>query len=113
MLEIDRLDAMLKEAGIPFERRNEDLRPQGRNYYKFQIMYPRSNCFVHVKPYRVCSIIQGTCSYGGNENLLEIMGLLTPEEARHDYVCGHLTAENVFERIKKHWEKDGKEAVKK
>lgn len=32
------------------------------------------------------------------------MGLLTPEEAEQDSVCGWLTADNVFERIKKHWE---------
>ena len=54
---------------------------------------------------RVCSVIQGTCTYGGLENKLEIMGLLTEEEAENDSVCGWLTAEDVFQRIKAHWEK--------
>lgn len=104
MLEIERLVNMLKEAGIPFERNSEDLRPN-YNYYKFQIIYPRSNCGINVKPRRVCSIVQGTCTYGGLENKLEIMGLLTEEEKENDDVCGWLTAEDVFERIKAHWEK--------
>ena len=29
---------------------------------------------------------------------------MTPEEIESDSVCGWLTAENVFERIKKHYE---------
>ncbi|MBR6678755.1 MAG: hypothetical protein IKL58_00330 [Phascolarctobacterium sp.] len=106
MLEIDRLDAILKEAGIPFERDDEDLRPE-HSYWMYRIAYPKK-VIVDGHFDTVCSIIQGDCSYGGNENLLEIMGLLTVEEAEHDSVCGHLTAGNVFERIKKHWESDNK-----
>lgn len=47
------------------------------------------------------SVIQGYGTYGNEQNLLEIMGLLTPEEEEVDDVCGFLTAENVFERIVK------------
>lgn len=42
-------------------------------------------------------------SYGRQEGLLEIMGLLTEEELKYDSVLGHLTAEQVFERWHKHW----------
>lgn len=41
-------------------------------------------------------------SYGKDEDKLEIMGLLTPDEEEHDSVLGYLTAEDVFERIRKH-----------
>ena len=49
-------------------------------------------------------MIQGYGTYGGKQNLLEIMGLLTPEESKSDCVCGWLTAEDVFARIKAHYE---------
>lgn len=52
----------------------------------------------------VCSAIEHNGSYGRYEDLIEIMGLLTEEEKMYDNVCGHLTAENVFERIKTHYE---------
>ena len=103
MREIDKLDAMLCEAGIPFERYDEDLRPK-HDYWKCHIYYPKRPKVGGGSYQMVCSVIQGTCTYGGNENLLEIMGLLTAEEAEHDSVRGYLTVENVFERIKKHWE---------
>jgi hypothetical protein len=38
--------------------------------------------------------------YGSEDGLLEIMGLLTPEEEGWDEVRGWLTAEDVFSRIK-------------
>ena len=100
MLEIERLANMLKEAGIPFRRRGEDLKPQMLNWFKDQVIYPDTYGVTDI----VCSVIQGTCTYGGLENKLEIMGLLTEEEAENDSVCGWLTAEDVFQRIKAHWE---------
>lgn len=48
---------------------------------------------------RIVSVVQGSCTYGGDNNKLEIMGLLTPEEEEHDSVVGWLTAEEVYERI--------------
>lgn len=53
---------------------------------------------------RVCSIIFGKGTYGYERGRLEIMGLLTPEEEEWDDVVGYLTADDVFERIKNHWE---------
>lgn len=47
------------------------------------------------------SIIQNFGSYGREQDLLEIMGLLTKKEQPCG-VAGYLTAENVFKRIKKH-----------
>ena len=99
-IQIDKLDAMLKEAGIPFER-NDDMYPDIPLYESIgtrRIKYPR-------KGYEcVCSVIQGKYSHGGDQNLLEIMGLLTKEEEACDSVKGWLTAEEVFGRIKKHWD---------
>ncbi|WP_288910959.1 hypothetical protein [uncultured Thomasclavelia sp.] len=50
---------------------------------------------------RYLSVIQSFGSYGREKDLLEIMGLLTPEEQEVDSIVGYLTAENVFERIKR------------
>lgn len=50
--------------------------------------------------------IEMESSYGNRQDRIEIMGLLTPEEACEDDVAGYLTAENVFERIKKHYEEN-------
>jgi len=50
----------------------------------------------------ICSIIEHWGSYGSDEDLLEIMGLLTGDELLLDEVLGHLTAEEVFERVMKH-----------
>lgn len=92
--EIFKLEAMLKAEGIPFVyHRQPDM-------CGFQICYPEDG------ENRVCSIILHSGSYGRGEGLLEIMGLLKPEEEQCDDVAGYLTAEDVFERIKAHH--DGK-----
>lgn len=51
----------------------------------------------------ICSAIWGTCSYGYDHGLIEIMGLLTPEEEEYDEVVGYLTPEDVFFRIVEDW----------
>lgn len=65
----------------------------------WQICYPVSRPIGE----RALSCIQHFGSYGGAANKLEIMGLLTPEEAEYDCVVGWLDAENVFNRIMTHW----------
>lgn len=45
------------------------------------------------------SVICGLGTYGAEEGLLEIMGLLTEEEQENDDVVGYLTAAEVLERI--------------
>ena len=91
--EMDKLERMLVEADIPYEK--------FRVFGGKQLQYPCSG------DARVCSIILHRGSYGRSEGLLEIMGLLTDEELECDTVAGYLTADDVFGRIKKHWEEKG------
>lgn len=99
MLEIERLRRMLMEAGIPFDFEKHAV------IAGWQLSYPANT----VKE-RICSVIQGERSYGGRANKLEIAGLLTDEEREGDDVAGWLTAEEVFARIKRHWEAHHEEA---
>ena len=92
--EIFKLKSRLEENHIPFEWiEHNDF----RNGY--QICYPEKNgkC--------VCSVIEHLFSYGSQEDLLEIQGLLTADEEECDSVLGNLTADDVFQRILSHWEK--------
>lgn len=91
--EFHKLVFMLNEAGIPYERDDD---PDDSTMDMKRIHYPQNNKFV-------CSAIFGHGSYGYEDGLLEIMGLLTDEELKIDNVLGHLTAEDVFQRIKKHY----------
>lgn len=91
--EMDKLEQLLVEADIPYEK--------SRAFGGKQLQYPSSG------EARVCSVILHKGSYGRSEGLLEIMGLLTDEELECDTVAGYLTADNVFGRIKKHWEEKG------
>lgn len=59
-----------------------------------QVWYPSKN---NAKMDVICH----QYSLGGDEGLLEIMGLLTEEEQECDSVVGYLTAENVLARILK------------
>lgn len=88
--EIFKLESMLKAEGIPFAyHRQPDM-------CGFQICYPEDG------DGRICSIILHSGSYGREQGLLEIMGLLKSDEEACDDVAGYLTAEDVFERIKAH-----------
>lgn len=89
--EIIKLDKMLTEAGIPHTF--------DKMFDGWQICYPNK----HPESI-VMDAIEHYGSYGKDNDRLEIMGLLTPEEEEHDYVAGHLTAEQVFERIRSHYE---------
>lgn len=71
-------------------------------YDGYQICYPNN-------AERQCSVIEHYISYGNEDDLLEIMGLLTPEEEKYDRVKGYLTAEEVFKRIKEHYAKMSRE----
>ena len=81
---------MLENENIPFEFREI--------FGGYQICYPK------IGNERICSVIEHEGSYGNEEDLLEIMGLLTANEKECDYVVGYLSAEDVFNRIKHHWE---------
>lgn len=84
--EIMKLYELLKQKGISFDIR---WRLGG-----IQIMYPS-------KDDTICSAICFPGSYGYEDGLIEIMGLV---ENNYDSVEGYLTAEEVFQRIVKHYE---------
>jgi hypothetical protein len=96
--EILRLEKMLIEAKIPhcIERAGDGWR----------IAYPMDG------EKRVCSIVEHIGTYGYRHDRLEIMGLLNANERKGDTVVGWLTAENVFDRIKRDLERRKKRREK-
>ena len=85
--EILKLDKMLTDAKIPHTL--------DRFLDGWQVCYPNNDG-------RVADAIQHFGSYGNTENLIEIMGLVKPEETS-DSVLGHLTADDVFNRMSEHY----------
>lgn len=83
--EINRLHQMLLDAEILHE-----FSPRMGGHH---IIYSRNG-------QRVCSAIEHDYSYGHEYDTIEIMGLLTDEEAERDIVVGWLSAADVFNRIK-------------
>lgn len=94
MTELEKLREMLDKAKIPYVNDSDTLTSIDR------IKYPNKKNFV-------CSAICGPYTYGGEHGQIEIMGLLTPEEEECDSVAGYLTADDVFQRIKKDYESKG------
>ena len=95
--EIFKLKEMLEKAEIPFEMCSF--------FDGYQIGYPS----LRDDEYTVCSAIESRISYSSRcGDLLEIMGLLTDEEKETDDVVSCLTANNVFDRINKHWKEKQK-----
>ena len=94
MKEIFRLKEMLEKENIPFEF------IERKEVEGYQLAYPR---FSKIKESNecVCSVIQHIYSYGNDVNLLEIW------ELAKDDVEGYLSAEDVFERIKRHYKAGG------
>lgn len=114
--EIHKLKKMLEDADIPFdwiegwgydEKETEKLRKIAPDLMdRYQICYPKGS-FKRCDD-RWISVIEGFGTYGAEQDRLEIMGGFTPWE-RYEYgegdsVIGHLTARNVYQRIKNHWE---------
>lgn len=91
---IKTLADMLFDHCVPFEV-TTDADGNENN----QIWYPS-------KENKVCDVICHKYSYGYEQGLLEIMGLLTEKESEIDSVAGWLTPEDVFERIWRHWVKN-------
>ena len=88
--EMEKLIRKLGDKRIPFELAYQNWTDS------IQVWYPN-------KENPVCDAISHRYSYGGEIGLLEIMGLLTENEAEFDYVVGWLTADEVFERISCHY----------
>lgn len=91
--EILKLKEMLESAKIPFGFK--------KLHGGYHIVYTADS------NKRICSVIEHDFSYGREKDLLEIQGLMTKEELEEtqDTVLGYLTAAEVFQRIKNHWEK--------
>ena len=106
MSEFEKLVKMMDEARIPYERDDDatDFADYYRNYFCSGIEPIKRIKYPKIGTDEVCSVIYGPGTYGYPEGLLEIMGLLTDEEAKYDDVVGHLTAEDVFSRIKADYE---------
>lgn len=91
MKEILRLKEMLEKENIPFEFiEHEEVEGYQLAYPKFSKSNEIIECDI--------SVVQHKFSYGNDVNSLEIW------ETSKDDVEGYLSAEDVFERIKKHYE---------
>lgn len=122
--EIFKLKEMLEKAEIPYifiDRVEEDRKLMKNNeylneylkdkeYYQILLFDDFREVMEHYNTYkvfddekRIISIVQGYGTYGEEDDLLEIMGLLTEEEEKIDSVTGYLTAEDVFNRIIKYF----------
>ena len=122
--EIFKLKEMLEKAEIPYifiDRFEEDRKLMENNeylneylkdkeYYQILLFNDFREVMEHYNTYkvfdnekRIISIVQGYGTYGEEDDLLEIMGLLTEEEEKIDDVTGYLTAEDVFNRIVKYF----------
>ena len=99
--EMSKLVKMLQEANIPFEYSGTQVCYYGKEGRP----KPKEGAIYGMGMGAVCSVIYG---YGREKGLLEISGLMTDEEyeRENDSVLGYLTAENVFARIKEHWESE-------
>lgn len=82
---VDKLITMLEKTDIPFTVTSSYGRPQ--------VWYPDDK-------HPVCDAICHWASYGHQTGLIEIMGLTH----NNDSVEGYLNANEVFARIKEHWE---------
>lgn len=91
--EIFHLVSKLEFEEIPFEI---EFHARG-----FHIGYPSLN--KEGGKATVCSVILSPMSYGAEKGLLEISGLLTPEEEERDTVVGNLTGSAVYLRIRDHY----------
>ena len=118
--EIFKLKEMLEKDEIPYifiDRFEEDRKLMKNNeylkdkeYYQILLFNDFREVMEHYNTYkvfdnekRIISIVQGYGTYGEEDDLLEIMGLLTEEEEKIDDVTGYLTAEDVFNRIIKYF----------
>lgn len=106
--EIRKLDYLLAQANIPHAFLNHMTGGFQITYYGAKGK-PEAKPGVFMGPGvgAVCSAIETPFSYGHENDRIEISGLLTEEEySSGNSALGNLTAEDVFDRIKAHWEKE-------
>ena len=102
--EIFKLKVMLDNANIPYEFIDKSLVMDDmlmNPFYQIIVYEPIFNQKEEI--IELISVIQGYCTYGNKEDLLEIAGCLTEKEINRDSVLGFLTAKDVFKRIEKHY----------
>lgn len=99
--EIFKLKEMLDTENIPYEflDRSSEFSGLGFKHYQIVVYKPNAN------KERLISVVEGNYTYGGEDDLLEIMGCLTEEEHDCDSVLGNLTSGEVFNRIKTNYRK--------
>lgn len=110
--EIFKLKVMLDQANIPYEFLDRSFIDYGKHKLErafYQIIVYKPNQEDIEEPLRLISVVQGRGTYGESEDLLEIQGCLTLREQKEDSVRGHLTAKEVFKRIKKHLKEENNE----
>lgn len=108
MTELDKLAKYLKENKIPFERYDCD-----EKYNEDDLMISLDRHQICVPQYGENCKWDAICqkgSYGYERGLLEIYGELVPDEDE-DSVIGFLTAEQVIDRIKPWYEKNGLQSL--
>ena len=93
LTELNKLEKYLKENAIPYERFDQEAKP-GWNSDWHQIIVPS-------KEVHDWDAICHYGSYGVEEGLLEIYGLIV-DETIDGGVEGWLTADDVIERIERH-----------
>lgn len=91
--QIFKLKEMLEKAMIPFVFR------ELKDFGGYQILYPE------IGENNICDVILHNGSHGCKQGLLEIMGLVDKEKVGDD-VEGYLTADECFNRIKKHFKEN-------
>lgn len=97
LAEMDKLEAFLKEAAIPYERIDqEDVPLEGHPYTLVQ--FERHQICVPSAKDAKWDAICHYGSYGAEEGLLEIYGSIVSPTAG-DSVEGWLTAEDVIKRV--------------
>lgn len=85
--EILKLKEMLEKEGIPHD---------------FELAYDGYELsYLKAESDRICCAIQCWFSVGHDDDLIEISGLILQKE--HVREIGYLTAQDVFERIKNHY----------
>jgi len=89
--EIFKLKEKLDTIGLEHEFNDHSNTLVEYEHYQIVLLDEKSN--------RIVSVVQGNYTYGSDDNKLEIMGLLTPEEEEYDSVVGWLSADEVYERI--------------
>jgi len=107
LTEFNKLEQLLKDAGIPYEREDrEDVPRKEVEAMGLRCYFDHHEIYYPSKAEHLSDAVISYGSYGSASGLLEQMGLLPP--VTQDSVQGELFAEEVFERWKAHWERSKK-----